>query len=47
MLCFHNRYVQWKLQGNAENCKEKRIILFLLLVIIYDPSIILDSWFLT
>ena len=36
----------------AENCKEKWIILlkavfFHLLVIIYVPSIILDSWFLT
>ena len=38
--------------STAENCKEKWIILlkgvfFLLLVIIYVPPIILDSWFLT
>ena len=38
--------------STAENCKEKRIILlkkvfYLLLVIIYVPLIILDSWFLT
>ena len=38
--------------STAENCKDKWIILFkevffLLLVIIYVPPIILDSWFLT
>ena len=39
--------------STTENCKEKWIIMlikrgvFLLLVIIYVPPIILDSWFLT
>ena len=46
-LCFYIKYVQysWKLHGQV-NCLIKTGI-FLLLVIIYVPPIILDSWFLT
>ena len=46
-LCFHDNMF-----STAENCMETWIILLkqvfiLLLVIIYVPPIILDSWFLT
>ena len=47
-LYFHNKYGQysWKLQGKV-NYLIERGVFFLLLVIIYVPPIILDSWFLT